>query len=540
MQEAVKPFIRSVYISAVAVYLLFQQYPLQCQDAYIHLSHRNIYSFLDELANLQVIELNAAAKPYSRQLIAGKLNNALEKKDRLNPRQINEIEFYLRDFNKELQSDRNFSKRIDLLYREDSLFTFSFNPILGIRYWVNKNGTVYHRWNGAEAFAYVGDHWGFYASLRDNHESMLLNNPSWLTDRFGAPYKSGSDFSEMRGGITYSWKWGSIGLVKDHLQWGSGYNGSNILTGRTPSFAMLKLEMQPAEWFEFNYFHGWLVSEVIDSSRTWYYTNVNRTFVRLSYREKYMAANLFTLKPLRGLYVSFGNSIVYSDTGIEPAYLIPLFFFKSVDHSINKSIDNQNSQMFFDISSRQIKHLHLYTSLFVDEVAIGRMFNPDRHSNFFSWKLGGSLTGYPLNNLSATAELTRTNPLVYKHYLPTVTFESNRYNLGHYLQDNASELYFALDYIPARGVRVKLSYLHARKGPDYTSLTTERIGLPYMENIEWENRSLAFETSWQVINDGYLFLSFLHGRTTGDVEKYSPGFFHGTTNTLSFGANFGF
>ena len=61
-----------------------------------------------------------------------------------------------------------------------------------------------------------------------------------------------------------------------------------------------------------------------------------------------------------------------------------------------------------------------------------------------------------------------------------------------------------------------------------------------MENIEWENRRLAFETSWQVINDGYLFLSFLHGRTTGDVEKYSPGFFHGTTNTLSFGANFGF
>ncbi len=514
--------------------------PAKSQEVPYHLSNKALYAFLEEMADLQLVEINSTVKPWSRMEIAGWLNELDGERDRLNPRQQAELDFYLKDFNKELRPDRDFRKRFDLLYRKDSLFSLSVNPILGIQYWTNENGSAYHRWNGAEAFAYVGSHWAFYASLRDNHESERLNDPEYLTQRTGAPYKSGNDYSEMRGGITYSWSWGSIGLIKDHLQWGSGYNGTNILSGRTPSFAMLKLNLKPATWFEFNYFHGWLVSEVVDSSRSWTYTNVDRVSTRTVYREKYMAANLFTFKPIRGLHLSFGNSIIYSDLGIEPAYLIPIFFFKSVDHTLNEGIDNQNSQMFFDVSSRQIKHLHLYTSLFVDEIALSRMFDPDAHSNFISWKIGGRLSDAPLPNAGLTLEYTRTNPLVFRHYLPTLTFESNRYNLGHYLQDNADEVYVSLDYRPLRGLFLKATYQHARKGPDYTSTTSNRLGLPFMETVEWERQLLDLEASWQVINDGYVFFSFEHAKVSGDMERYTAPLFHGTTNTFSFGANFGF
>ena len=119
-------------------------------------------------------------------------------------------------------------------------------------------------------YAYIGKHWGFYASLRDNHESEPISDSPFLIQRMGGNYKAAYDYSEMQGGLTYSWDWGNIGLIKDNHSWGSNYNGSNIQSGRTPSFAKISLQLNPVKWFEFNYYHGWLVSEVIDSTRSYW------------------------------------------------------------------------------------------------------------------------------------------------------------------------------------------------------------------------------------------------------------------------------
>ena len=142
---------------------IFLYNSLFSQKVYHHISNKNIYSFLDELATEHIISLNSAVKPYSRTFIADKLQEVSDQKENLNQQQLKELEFYLKDFNKELLPDKNFNKRLDLFYYKDSLFTFLINPIGGLQYWTNKNGSVYHRWNGAEAFAYVGKHWGFYA-----------------------------------------------------------------------------------------------------------------------------------------------------------------------------------------------------------------------------------------------------------------------------------------------------------------------------------------------------------------------------------------
>lgn len=513
---------------------------VQAQEVLYHVSNKSIYTFIDELVAARVIDVPTSVKPYSRMFIAKKLKEAEERQELLNPRQRQEIAFYMRDFGKELHPGNDFRKRLDLLYYKDSLFTLSVNPIGGIQYWTNSNGSNFHRWNGAEAFAYIGKHWGFYASLRDNHEEDKLAEPGFLTQRIGGAYKAQYDYSEMRGGITYSWKWGSVGLVKDHFSLGDNYNGSNLFSGRTPSFTHIRLKISPVDWFEFNYVHGWLVSEVVDSARSYFYNNLGEVRERTIYREKYMATNYFTFKPWRRLYFSFGNSIVYSDTGFEPAYLIPLFFFKSVDHTLNNDIDNQNSQMFFNISSRQIKKVHLYSSLFVDEVSIARMFNKETHSNFFSWKIGSRISNFPVENLFTTIEYTRTNPLAFQHYIPVLTFESNRYNMGHYLRDNAQEIYISMGYRPLRGLDVHVSFLLAQKGPDYDSETTERLGLPFLESVAWQNQTLRLKTTYQVINDGYLFLELIHSNITGDVLGYTPELFYGKTNSISFGVNFGF
>lgn len=510
---------------------------LHSQSVYQHISNTGIYEFLDEMAGSQIISINSAIKPYSRIFISQKLSEIQEKEQLLNNRQKKELDFYLKDYNKELKRTKYSPHRVDFFYYSDSLFLLSASPVLGVQYFQNSNGSAYHRWNGGEVFAYIGNNFGFYASLRDNYESQKLSENTFLTQRIGGAYKGGNEYSEMRGGISFSNKWLTIAMVKDHFSWGNNYNGANILSGKTPSFGKIKINIHPVKWFEFNYVHAWLASEVIDSLRTYSLSNGQR----IVYHPKYLVANMFTVTPLKNLNISLGNSMVYSDMGFNPAYFIPVFFYKSLDHTyVTSNYGGQNSQMFFDISSRQLKHFHFFISGFIDEISIRDMFNEERHSNYFSIKSGIKISNLFLDNTSFTFEFTRTNPGVFQHIVETTTFESSSHNMGHYLRDNSQEIYFDIGYRPLRTMKLELFYMYAKKGDEYGLNVTARRGLPFIETVQWENTTLGFRGNYQVINDGFVFAQFAHSNIRGDVEHYTPSLFHGKTFTISAGLNWGF
>lgn len=516
------------------------------QVVYEHVSYRNIYDFLDEMANEKIINLNSAIKPYSRVFIAEKLDEISQKPELLNKRQKGELDFYLKDYNKELKPDKKFNKRFDLFYYKDSLFTLSINPILGVSYYNNDSASVYKRWNGAEAFAYIGQHWGFYASLRDNYESEAFSNQEYLNQHTGATFKDSEiseknedvEYSEMRGGVTYQWDWGTTALVKDHFVWGDNYNGANIFSGKTPSFAQWKLNLKPTKWFEFNYVHGWLVSDVLDSANSYY---DNDGHFRTVMHEKYVAANMFTFKPWKTLAVSLGNSIIYSDMNVHPAYLNPFMFYKSVDHTYN-STDNmsgQNAQMFGNISFRGIKHLHLYSSLFFDELHITNMWDENKHTNWFSAK-GGFRVSNLIANTSLTFEYTRTNPMVYEHFINTTTFESNQYTLGHYLKHNAEEIFLGLDYRPIKKLHLNASFSTASKGKDYVYGSIEPTGIPFIDSVTWESKQIDFSAAYEINNNSGIKLQFRSSDLTGNNLRYAPSFMHGKMNTLILEIHYGF
>lgn len=541
-------------------------FQLNSQEIPHSVKNTGIYDFIDELANSRIIIINSVVKPYSRLFIANKLKEADENRNRLNARQQKELDFYLRDFGKEIKIERwgdegmrrlnqdkdssnrkreiyflNFkqtdNKRTDLFYYQDSLFSITVNPIIGGEMFNNSSGNATYWRNGLEARAYAGK-WGFYASLRDNHEKPLLGGPDYLTQREGGHVKNETDWSEMQGGVTYAWKWGNAGLVKDNMEWGNNYHDGNIFGGNNPTFIQLRLHLNPVKWFEFNYFHGWMNSMVVDSNRSYWVTNSYGTDYREVYHKKFIAANMFTFIPFKNLNLSAGNSIVYADLDAFPAYLMPLFFYKSVDHSVNSGIDNMNSQMFFDISSRQIKNLHLYSTLFVDELSVSRISDDDEW-NFVSWKAGFRLSNFPVQNLSLTTEFNYSYPLTYQHYVPTLTFESNNYNIGHYMRDNSRVWYLALDYRPVRALNINLFFLDAIRGPDYTELGGSRLGNPPLESVEWHNRTVGLKASYQLINDLYFWGGYTYSNIRGD-ERWSPEYFFGNKKTINAGMTFGF
>jgi hypothetical protein len=542
---------------------------LYSQVVYEHLSRESIYNFLDELANAKIIEINSAIKPYSRIFIAEKLKQASLHQDQLSKRQQKELEFYLKDYRLELEYTTKGMKPLNLFpkndhvatalnppgfHYRDSVFGLSVRPVWGIDYYTNENGSAYHRWGGLEAFAYITEHVGGYTSLRDNYESMAFTQPDYFNQRQGAPLKAspdgGVEYSEARGGLMVSWKWGAFGIIKDHTEWGNNYNGSNILSGRTPSFAQIKMQLTPVRWFEFNYIHGWLVSEVVDSNNS--YWDGDR--YRAVFYPKYIAANMFTFRPVKNLAISIGNSIVYSDMNVHLAYLIPFLFYKSVDHTLNATNNagytGQNSQLFFDISSRNIKNLHLFLTLFVDDFSISRITDPDVN-NFFSWKGGFRLSNWPVRNLILTGEYTYTLPMTFKHNIATTTFESNHYNLGHYLRDNSQDIFVSLICKPVRGLAIDLSYdlgLHYNEYIYASGTDAERF--PIMQDLTWRSSEIALRGRYEFLNNAYVFAGLIIGNVEGFnvddqtaqyyLDRYSPALFQGKATTLQVGFNFGF
>ena len=133
-----------------------------------HLSNQGIYIFLDELASEHHIDLNSLVKPYGRMAIAGLLQEADSARSEMAPRMQAELDFYLKDYRKELDEPgqpaaswlwqkKNGNKRFDMFYYRDTLFQITVNPILGSDFWSNSNETFYHWWNGVEAWSMWGD-----------------------------------------------------------------------------------------------------------------------------------------------------------------------------------------------------------------------------------------------------------------------------------------------------------------------------------------------------------------------------------------------
>jgi len=546
------------------------------QDIPEHISYTRIYDYLDEMAIDGVIDLNSVAKPYSRAFIAGKLIETQSQIKKLNKRQQDELKFFLNEFALELnklpETSLTLKKNDELAlafiqpafnYR-DTLFRARVTPILGINITRNGNGTIIKRWYGADFQTTLGKHLSVYGSLRDiSVDGPLLARPAYLNDYPGYEYKessAGGDFSDSRGGIKYSWNWGSIGLVKDNVIWGDNYHGSNILSGRTPSFPMFTFHLKPVKWFEMQYFHGWLVSNVIDSTR-YYVDNLGAKSFRMS--NKFIAANMFTFTPVSKLNLSIGNSIIYAEENVQPAYFIPIAFYKSIDHTLTKGLglENQNSQVFMNISSRNIKHLHLFTSVYADEISWGRFLPNSKERNPVSIKVGANLSNLPVDNLSVIAEYTRTNIINYKHSIPAITWASNGYNLGSYLDDNSQEIYLAVRYKPVRGLDLSLSYVDAKHGNEYNYDRHDVgniISQPSLGDITWSNKTIGFNAQYEIINNTYALVSIAYSdirgynltstpiagevRETaqGYLDLFTPSYLQGKNTTVTVGFSFGF
>lgn len=589
------------------------------------LEYTEVYDFLDELATDGLIDLTEAVRPYSRMQIAGMLRTAQDKDSLLSRRQREDLQFYMQDYALELDtlpvyysygyrhktqwitpvSNLSLADPSLHILTPNKVFKMRVRPILGMDLYVSKKGVITKRWYGAEIQMDIAHHLSIWGSLRDNswNGTMLnstyfttasdklygarLTQPGYLNNLPGAQYKEanyGGDFSDSRGGIAlYTW-WGRIAVERERLQWGDAQLSSTILSAHNPAVPMVSLQLTPCSWFQFDYFHAWLNSNVLDS--TYYYTErYAEGETRTHYRpmNKFMAANMFTFKPIKYIHFSFGNSIVYSERNVQAAYFIPIAFYKSLDHLMTKGlgVENQNSQVFASVTVRPTDHLRLYGTFYIDEFKLARLKRSNKENNPLSYLVGFQWSGWPVNGLSLKGEFMRSYIATYTHSIEVLNYCSNSYNMGHYMGDNAQSIYLGLSYRPTRSLRLTLDYTQDTKYRKYDYVRKNIAGTrvenpiiaqkPFSEKI-WRNDELTFRAVYEVFNNCYAHVDLIYNnarafsltseRIEGEdrgwnadgtsrnlsgeelqtyyLNKFTPAYMQGKNFTAVMGLSFGF
>lgn len=587
---------------------LFVCQPTRAQAIPVPMQYTEVYDYIDELITDGVITRQTTVRPYTRKQVADMLVEAQQADSILNRRQKKDLAFYLNVFVLERDTiSTNFVQYTDRrtfnlslanpqfsYLTKNKLFKMSIEPILGMDLYGSKRGLIIKRWWGADLKMDIAHHVSIWGSLRDisyNGTAALsdkyfandyakidgakITKPGYLNNLAGVQYKEanyGGDFSDSKGGISlYSW-WGSIALQRENIRWGDSYHCSNILSGRNPAVPMLSLQLTPCRWFQFDYFHAWLVSNVLDSTN--YYvenTTTGGTYKHYRPANKFMAANMFTFMPIKYVSFSFGNSVVYAERNVQAAYFIPFAFYKSLDHLLTKglSVENQNSQLFGSLSVRPWDHIQLYTSIYVDEFKLARLKKSNPENNLVSYLVGFNWSGWPLTGLCLKGEFMRSYIACYTHSINVLTWASNGYNMGHYMGDNAQSIYVELAYRPIRGMRLKLTYTNDTKFNSYAYLRrggkdggiSQTIAQKPFDKAIYRNDEVALDGIYEVHPNMYLRVNLTYNNARGYdnleqtivsedagekctaqyyLNKFCPAYYQGHNFTAVVGFSFGF
>ena len=429
--------------------------------------YSGVYEFLERMSIKQLITLDDEVKPYSRQYIADQLAELSSKTDLLNNTEKKLLGFYEKEYAYELNNAGN--ERWYLFSYGDSLFSAKLSPIAGYGISGTGSNNGHTRWVGFSTFATYKNWFGASFDVRDKGQfgDNVDKNKSFSPET-GAAFKNapdGIEFNDVKGSMNFNWNWGSVSIIKDYFQWGHEKFGNLYLSTKAPDYPRIELHLKPLPWLRFSYIHGWLNSQLIDSSSIHYeHTESISPRIKEAYINKYIAANMLTISPITSLDISVGNSFVYSGD-LRPEMFIPFLFFKWLDHNTGRlSVDDGNGTIFTDISVKYPKEFQFYTSLFIDVANIRNLLNNSSENTSIGYTFGVKKVDLLLNNLDLTVEYTRINPWVYENKYQSADYKHINFSLGHWLGQNADQVRVQFNYQPVRGLKFEAYAERVRKG----------------------------------------------------------------------------
>ncbi len=515
-----------------------------------------VYQFIERLADKRVITIIESIRPFSRIYIAKKIKEIDNNKEFLTSLEKEELEFYKSEFGIELNSlmsNSNQTKKKSFGYDQFNRFrlyssvndfaVINIDPIIGFKIGNIQESNFNHRWNGAKIYGYIKDFLGYNLDFRDN----IINGNKVDKDRLFTQERGinilketddGFEFSEVNASINYNWQWGTVTIGKEDFLIGSGKSGKVIFSRKAPSFPFIRIEVSPSDNFYFQYIHGWLHSNEIDT------LTIRRTQIEdrdtFDRRDKFYVSHMIGFKPFDNMEISIGESIVYSDK-IEPIYLIPVMFFRLADHFNGKEeVDTgDNAQIYGNIYFNIPKiNTKLYASLFIDELSFSSIFGDEDSPSATAFTIGVNKIDPVISNSALTIEYTRVNPFVYTNGNSAQTYSAHGYDLGHWIGSNAEQFYFEYSQSVLRGLKFNLWTMLTKKGDK--AAPEAQYQSPYPPFLHGDITNYNYwgaKVSYELLHDLLFNIEYTSKNLSGDKTKaFLP---NSNQNEFSFSMNYG-
>jgi hypothetical protein len=515
------------------------------------------HGYLARMAQKGFIQFNDIIQPIERTKIATALFQLTQQRASLTSIELKELDFYLQEYNQDLIADslikneigffvKDAHQRPRMFFIHTKDFSLNLDPNVSANFIVGGGQNITQVSNGLNLWGKVGKKWGYQIMYRDVTELGTVRDFYTVNklDFRRQDSKTGIilvglnddrkiNHSDIRATISYSFKNGSISFGKDQIVWGYGENGRIVLSDRAPSFPLIRFDYNPIKWLRFNYFHGWLNSEIVDSTKTYpTYTGGVSGDIRIINRQKFIASHSLQFNLKKGLDLAIGESIIYSDQ-LDPGFLIPINLFKIYDNNKSNYLINagSNGQYFLQLSSRnQIKNTHLYGSLFIDEIRLASIFNKAKSRNQLGYTIGGSVTDYFMPYLTLGAEYTRVNPFVYNNLIPAQTYTQFNYPLGDWMGSNFHRkmIFARYNYLPKLKFYTRFQFMNkGGEGSVYDQYNSEPQP-KFLSDYRQTRNDFFFQTSYEWFNNCYLRASFEYiddKNTTGRGTKKQESIF---------------
>jgi len=477
-----------------------------------------VNQYLGRMAQKGLIVWEDNIQPLRMDIITAALDSLQARASTLSTVEKKELSFYQNFY-------QSVSKKYQLGYKNED-FTFKLFPVVTGQLHSSDSIQYFKRSIGINLYGTISKRWGYQLSFQDITEkgALLDTSKQSIEAAMETGYVKNSlfnnksiNYTEIRAHLSYAFKKGMISVGQDYLTWGYGQGGRLVLSDKAPTYPYLRLDLQLTSWLRFNYSHAWLKSDIPDSSKSYTIPNSVNGGIREVMVQKFLAQHSLDIRLMKGLNLMLGESMLYTDR-LNLGYFIPVMFFKAFDnYSGNNSITRgANGQFFFQLSSRnQISNTHLYTTLFIDEIKISKVFNSKERRNQLGYTLGGNITDIGLPYLTVGMEYTRVLPFVYRNFLPAQNYSSASFAMGDWMGANADRLLLFANYTPRPRLKLQLKYQHIRKGDEGT-LQQQYFQQPQPKFLFGQRRQwndLLFKASYEAIPrlNTQLFLRSLNG-----------------------------
>ncbi|MFZ0391314.1 MAG: capsule assembly Wzi family protein, partial [Calditrichia bacterium] len=316
-----------------------------------------------------------------------------------------------------------------------------FDPMLSIeqqqRYDEKKGEYRQQIWrNGLRFRGSLGEYFAFRFSLRDNHvqDGRWENQrvPLEVLQESGWPYltrgENGKvDYDENLAVLTFTHKYFYVVYGREYNEWGFGRKGNLLLSTNAPLYDQIKMVIR--YWkFKFTHLTAFLQ----------YISPIGRVAMKQQpYMDVFWSGNRLELQVGGGLQLGFSEAILYGDRSLQPGYLHPLAFFKSMEHFYG---DRDNGLLGLDFEWRLWPGWKIYGEWLIDDITTGKV-GSDFYGNKFGWQ-AGFLAVNPLGipDVDILLEYTRIKPYVYSQSFQ----DYNKYKhydtvLGHEIGPNSDD-----------------------------------------------------------------------------------------------------